>query len=92
MVNGPIQDGLHIDHLCRIPRCVRPDHVEPVTLAENNRRMQAVKTACPAGHAYAEHGYLDGRGYRVCRPCIRIKNRESYYRKKARLARDHDLQ
>lgn len=35
---GPIPDGLVIDHLCRIPRCVNPSHLEPVTAAENARR------------------------------------------------------
>jgi hypothetical protein len=27
-----------LDHLCRNRRCVRPDHLEPVTIAENVRR------------------------------------------------------
>lgn len=36
---GPIPAGLTIDHLCRVTSCVRPDHLEPVTNAENVRRM-----------------------------------------------------
>lgn len=35
---GPIPDGMPLDHLCRNPRCVNPDHLEPVTQAENVRR------------------------------------------------------
>ncbi len=35
---GPIPDGLHLDHLCRVPRCCNPLHLEPVTQAENSRR------------------------------------------------------
>lgn len=32
---GPIPDGLHIDHLCRVRHCVNPTHLEPVTCKEN---------------------------------------------------------
>lgn len=36
--NGPIPDGLTIDHLCRVKRCVNPAHLEAVTGRENTRR------------------------------------------------------
>lgn len=32
---GPIPDGMLLDHLCRVPGCVNPDHLEPVTNREN---------------------------------------------------------
>jgi hypothetical protein len=38
LLAGPIPDGLVIDHLCRTPSCVNPDHLEPVTQRENLRR------------------------------------------------------
>lgn len=40
---GEIPDGLVLDHLCRVPRCVRPDHLEAVTQMENCRRGNATK-------------------------------------------------
>jgi hypothetical protein len=42
---GPIPpDKPEIDHLCRVPSCVRPDHLEAVTGAENNRRAKNWRT------------------------------------------------
>ncbi len=40
---GPIPEGLQIDHLCRIPLCVNPGHMEPVTHATNLRRGNGTK-------------------------------------------------
>lgn len=37
-IRGPIPAGLHLDHLCRVPACVNPDHLEPVTVAVNVQR------------------------------------------------------
>lgn len=37
-VNGPVPDGMELDHLCRVRPCVNPDHLEPVTRATNVRR------------------------------------------------------
>lgn len=41
MHKGPIPAGLTLDHLCRRPICVNPDHLEPVTQYENWRRGDA---------------------------------------------------
>lgn len=35
---GPVPSGLVLDHTCRNPRCVNPDHLEPVTQAVNLER------------------------------------------------------
>lgn len=36
---GPIPNEYQVDHLCRNIKCVRPDHLEAVTQAENLRRQ-----------------------------------------------------
>lgn len=35
---GAIPEGLEVDHLCRVKRCVNPEHLEAVTHVENLRR------------------------------------------------------
>lgn len=42
-LRGPVPAGLELDHLCRNPACVNPDHLEPVTHQENVRRGAACK-------------------------------------------------
>lgn len=71
---GPIPEGMHIDHLCRNRACWNPAHLEPVTLAENNRRAAAAITECPAGHPYTHENLRPGRG-RDCRICHREQER-----------------
>jgi hypothetical protein len=38
-----IPTGLLLDHLCRVPACVNPDHLEPVSVAENAQRGTSAK-------------------------------------------------
>ena len=79
---GPIPAGLELDHLCRVRNCVNPDHLEPVTHAENQRRMALARTHCPQGHEYnAANTYVRTNGSRQCRVCAR--ERESARRRAA---------
>lgn len=70
---GPIPNHLTLDHLCRNTRCVNPDHLEPVTLAENAARGQR-RDYCRRGHRRTPDN-VDARG--GCIQCQRDKVRDS---------------
>lgn len=97
---GPVPIGLILDHLChaddlachgpkcRHRACFHPEHVEPVTSAENTRRGHHIgcrppATHCPQGHPYIPpHLAFDKDGYADCRTCRNRRWRERYQRRK----------
>lgn len=48
--NGPIPEGMELDHLCNQRPCVNPDHMEAVTHLENMTRARLRRTHCKRGH------------------------------------------
>lgn len=78
---GPIAEGMHIDHLCRVRPCCNPAHLEQVTPKENVNRSSAAdywlaKSECPRGHAYdIKNTGRSTKGGRICRRCARDKMR-----------------
>jgi hypothetical protein len=88
---GVIPPDLHIDHLCRVPPCVNPAHLEAVTPQENFRRslsgQRAKQEYCDRGH---RDWYQRPQGGRQCMPCLlasqvrRGKRRTPYRRASVR--------
>jgi len=94
---GPVPDGMMLDHTCHSSdaecpggkeclhrRCVNPNHLEPVTAAENNMRGRSLtaqnflKTHCDQGHEFTPENTkpvkrlrIDGTPQRHCRTCAR---------------------
>jgi hypothetical protein len=85
---GPIVEGLTLDHLCFNTSCVRPDHLEPVTMSVNVMRGTGVgprnkaKTHCPKGHEYTtDNTYWHKRPSGIGRDCrICCMERSDRYR------------
>jgi HNH endonuclease len=88
-LNGPVPEGLELDHLCRVRHCVNPMHLEPVTRRMNIMRSPIVITAnfsrqtrCKNGHEFSHHD----RKQRLCRICGNAYKKAYKLRKKAEAA------
>lgn len=89
-INGPVPDGLQLDHLCRNRSCVNPNHLEVVTQRENMMRgdgpsaKHARKTHCTYGHEFTEENTYRHKGNRrMCRTCMNRRHRERSARTRA---------
>lgn len=83
-VVGSIPDGLELDHTCKNKMCVRPEHMEPVTHAENIRRARLA--LCRSGRhdlTNPDNIKWDSQGRRRgCVLCARETALRSYYSRK----------
>ena len=81
---GPIAKGLVIDHLCKVPECVNPSHLEVVTQSQNVRRGDLASvtrekglalTHCKWGHEYTPENTAVYSHGRTCRTCNILRHR-----------------
>ena len=82
-LGGRAPKGFEWDHLCRVPSCVRPTHLQLVPQPVNNMRglsrsaQNIRKTACPKGHPYNEaNTYITPQGRRHCRACKAVRDQK----------------
>lgn len=93
-VNGPVPEGMELDHLCREPRCFNPEHLEAVSHQVNVLRgvgvaaRRATQTHCVAGHEFTEENTYILSGYRNCRTCHKRRSREWWERKRSQLTKE----
>ncbi len=89
----PIPPEHTIDHLCRTPACINPDHLEAVPHRVNLLRRtigilgpEKCATHCINGHPFSgDNLRVDPKtGRRCCRTCDREKQRICVARRKAR--------
>ena len=83
---GAIPARMVIDHLCRVPLCVNPDHLEAVPQSLNVLRGRGNKPTgglCRRGHVLATR--RDGR--RECRSCKRERDAAREVKPKAKRKR-----
>lgn len=87
----PVPKGKTIDHLCRTRLCVRPSHLQAVSLKKNIRRAlpyrpDTKKAFCKRGHPLSGDNVRlskDGK-VRNCRACAKLHDEEARRRRGAR--------
>lgn len=85
---GEIPKGLVIDHICRVRRCVNPQHLRVVTLFDNIMcgvgfgAKNARKKRCLRGHKFRDVTWAAKKKKRYCIACDRVWRR-NYYRRLA---------
>lgn len=89
-LRAEIPAGLVLDHLCGVPACVNPWHLEPVSqsvnvlrgrLVEVSRARYKAQTHCKQGHAFEGNVYPTAKR-RTCKIChnLAVKKYEARLR------------
>jgi len=80
--DGPVPEGMTVDHRCHTRRCIRRDHLRLLTNVDNGQRNRpgvdwALDGSCINGHG-PEHryaiGHTDKRRRTRCRICVADAN------------------
>lgn len=85
LINGPIPEGLVIDHICRNRACVAIDHLRMVTQQENimaGLHNIDNRSHCNQGHVFEGNIMVRKNGKRECAECNRERARRNYANRK----------
>lgn len=79
LANGPIPEGMTVDHACFRRSCVNPAHLRLMSHLENSQRQRkGLAEQCPRGHAYSGSNLIQREGRRRCRAYENAAQRRRY--------------
>lgn len=98
LTNGPIPDGLVIDHICKNTRCCNPAHLRVVTQYANCMELarptpffiNKTKTHCLRGHPFDTMLRRKGIPHRACTICIKIRKDRAEAKRLAKIESARD--
>ena len=64
--------GKEVDHLCSVRNCVRPEHLEPVTVAQNRLRKTGQRASARRPHVLLKPGSVAAQRWARRSPQIPI--------------------
>lgn len=92
---GVIPRDKQCHHICEVPACVNPKHIQLIRIADHTRihlgaswKRKRERTHCKNGHEYSfENTYLYQSGKRACKSC----RNDSYHRNKSASIRSYKV-
>jgi len=90
---GPLEDGVHVHHICENPNCVNPAHLEPLTPAEHIDlhkagvpRPQSVREAISRGHRASQRSKAAAAARRGVPRSLEVRQKISSTKRERSLA------
>lgn len=85
LANGPVPEGMVLDHICRDRACINLEHLRVVTQQENimaGLHNIDNRSHCNQGHPFIKENIMVRKnGKRECAECNRVRARENYAKK-----------
>lgn len=87
LLNGPIDEGMVIDHMCSNRKCILPSHLRVISQQQNimaGKHNIDNRSHCNQGHPFIKENIMIRKsGKRECAECNRIRARAKYAKKAA---------
>jgi hypothetical protein len=86
LTNGPVPEGMVLDHICRNRACINLDHLRVVTQRENimaGLHNIDNRSHCNQGHPFEGNIMVRKSGKRECAECNRVRAKANYAKQKA---------